>query len=108
MRVKVRVTKEHIAQGKRVNAKSCMVALALRPHLKNGYAVGQGGLYDARKKLANRIVRWSGPVYERIMEFDRGNPVEPFTFTFTIADSWVKHPATVEALPKESRKKLEG
>ena len=85
MKTIVSVTKEHIAQGKRENAGSCPIALAVKSLLPVK-KTRQVRVYTDQLKLT-RVIRKSALPLEAknfILKFDSGKDVEPFSFLVDI------------------------
>lgn len=74
----IEVTAEDIAQGKRLSPLCCPVALALKRHTGKPISVA---CYLVREDASPR--KWCGfakEVWDFLLAFDTGKPVQPFTF----------------------------
>lgn len=87
--MKISVTREDIAAGKRHECGACPVALAVARHLCDGVAPQVGYFTIQYRRLADQQtlthVSWlPAPASEWIEDFDHRRPVEPFDFELKI------------------------
>jgi hypothetical protein len=86
--IPITVTAEHIASGTRRNVRSCPVAKALhaagfataRVYVSAAYDPPEGFVCDGNADAV--LAHLPDEVAERILAWDRGSPMAPFTFTF--------------------------
>jgi hypothetical protein len=76
--VRIEVTQAHIDKGERTSAFSCPIALALKDHGVPKPAVTYTYFYKSDE--SEEQIYLPGKVCNFISAFDKGKPVEPFTF----------------------------
>lgn len=92
-KITIRVTEDDIANSKRMSPFSCPVATALKRTLgkEQGYvSVGRNSfsLYgDVSDKFSLKTYRLSPQTCHRILAYDLGESMKPFSFTFS-PDKW--------------------
>jgi hypothetical protein len=77
----IQVTQDDIDKGERVDPHNCMIARALSRAIPNSFPrVDKGWL--ASIEFCGKAYRQSKEIMERIIAFDRGAKVSPFTICF--------------------------
>ena len=83
-KIKVRVTAQHIAFGKKANYDSCPVALALAEAV--GATPTTTGVATTIDLPGHRDLPLPERVSQWVSDFDAGKPVKPFTFTLRVPE----------------------
>lgn len=87
-KIKINVTKNDIAKGKRGRTNSCPIALACKrvKELSCVKAVGGLGLYtEITDGSFERVSFLPTRAAKFVMDFDSGNEVKPFSFTVKVS-----------------------
>lgn len=83
-KIKVRVTAEHIARGKKADYNGCPVALALADAVMAvPTTCGVAGTIDIP---GHRDLRAPARVLDWVGDFDSDQPVKPFSFTLEVPE----------------------
>lgn len=84
MKLTIRVTEKHIKDGVKGNCAACPVALAIQDTCELAKSVSAGNLliFAESSKAPHYYQAFAPAEVEWFMtDFDRGRPVEPFTFS---------------------------
>jgi ribosomal protein L6P/L9E len=77
----IQVTQDDIENGERADRENCMIARAVRRAIPNSFPrVDKGWL--AAIQVCGKSYRQSQEIKERVISFDRGDKVLPFTICF--------------------------
>lgn len=79
------ITADHIARGKRSDASSCPIALALRDATNSPWSYYEGG---DRAETDTELFRATNRARRFAKDFDRGEHVQPTRMRFEIINSW--------------------
>ena len=95
-RIRIDVTAEHIAKGRRVSCHLCPIARAMKPVVDGRISIAEENVYGILKDRPQ--IQWSRRLPRRaqafICAFDDGLPVKPFSFILTIPRAWLKEKTT--------------